>query len=142
MAGEHLRVRDCYVGQRVFWCMWVDQEDADRKRSVGSPVTGWYAYRRGLSPEIWAGVVERLTKSGCIMLRHFGRAGLVYSCEVDAVHDAYRIFCSLHLSDRYSHLVRPGLEEASRVLRLLCDLEVGCHQAQAAMNLSEVNYGR
>jgi hypothetical protein len=130
VAGE-LRAKDCYIGQRVFWVMWFDQQSTSETRKL------WYGYRDQLSPDIVSSVVERLPGNGSIMLRHFGRASNIYSCEIDAVRCAYELFCSIHLVGRYC-FPKCSLGEASRVLRELAELEFGIH---AAVSM-ERNHGR
>ena len=130
MAGE-LRAKDCYIGQRVFWVMWFDPHDTSEAR------TGWYGYRAKLSPEIWSSLVERLAGNGSVMLRHYGKALNIYSCEIDAVRAAYQLFCSINLADR-GYSTTCSLGEASRVLRELAELEFGIH---AAVSM-ERNHGR
>jgi len=130
MAGE-LRACDCYIGQRVFCVMWCDPNDDSANRK------GWYYYRRGRSPEIWSFVVDRLPRNGSIMLRGCGKAGNVYSCEINAVRGQYELFCQLHLGGGFG---RPAcsLGDASKALRELAELEFGVH---ASSNM-EITHGR
>lgn len=146
MANDNPRALlacDCYVGQVVFWVMWIDEEDAKQKRRDGDSVFGWYGYRRALSPEIWSDFVERTYRNGTIMLRHYGKAGRVYKCERDAVLSAYRTFCGLQMSDDWHRRDRfCDLAEAARVLGLLDELEEGLHRCLEMRNKRGACYGR
>lgn len=115
-----LRANDCYIGQRVFWVMWCDAKDTSENR------IGYYAYRNGFSPEVWSSCVERLPGNGSIMLKGYGRAKFICSCEMDAIQLEYELFCSLYLTKHF-RLPKPTLGEASRVLRELAELEFGLH---------------
>jgi len=128
MACE-LRSRDCYVGMRVFWIMWVDLKATSRLRHEGEPYPGKYCYSRGLTPEIWSSTVERLPRNGWIMLSHYGKASNVYSCEIDAVRGSYAV-----ISHRITRMTVDGrnrtpLQEAARVLQELAELEEGLEVA-------------
>lgn len=135
MAGE-LRVKDCYVGQRVYWVMWCDPGDTPENR------TGYYFYKPHLSPEIWSAAIERLHKNGSVVLCHYGRAFNVYPCEVDAVRGEYERFCAVYLpSGGPLSSYAPSncaLGEASRVLRELAELEFGVNAwASSAMSSTQ-----
>ena len=146
MAGEpqgYLSSRDCYVGQVVYWVMWIDEEDANKKTREGKSYTGRYAYRPGLSPEVWRDRVVSLPRNWSIMLERYGKAHCVSKCELDAVLMEYRSFCSFHLCDpwdRGKNLC--DLAEASRVLKMLSDLEEGIHRSHAMTDSMEVTHGR
>jgi hypothetical protein len=146
MAGEpqrYLCSRDCYVGQIVYWVMWIDEEDANKKTREGKPYTGCYSYRPGLSPEVWRDRVVSLPKNWSIMLERYGKAYCVSKCELDAVLMEYRSFCSFHLCDRWSNGNKLcDLFEASRVLKMLSDLEEGIHKSHAMTESMEAPHGR
>ena len=139
-----LKARDCYIGQRVFWVMWIDQKQSDESFATGSKYKGYYRYKPGLSPELWDDVVDKVTKNGHVGLRQFGKAREVYSCEIDAVRGAYQSFCyGLGVCVVYpsSKVVVP-LSESARVLNLLSEIEDGCHVRKAAIDAKEATHGR
>jgi hypothetical protein len=115
----------CYVGQRVYWVMWCGGSVDENDRAVG-----WFRYKPSLCPEIWSGVVDRLARNA-IMLLGYGRAGQCYATEIEAIRAAYEKFichrlCLCHWSHEFDATT---LGEASRVLRLLAELEYGLHNA-------------
>jgi hypothetical protein len=141
--GGYLSSKDCYIGQVVYWVMWVDEEDANWRRERGDPQKGWYGYRRGLSPILWSGRVIALPRNGAIMLEHFGRASCVSKCEIDAVAMECKSFCRWHLCGfPRSEGIICDIREAARVLGLMADLEDGLHRAHAMNNTKEVVHGR
>lgn len=152
MAGDaprRLRARDCYVGQRVYWIMWVDEQDARPKRDwhipegLREPVMGWFAYRDGLSPEIWSARVVAAHRNGTIMLDGYGKALSVYACESDAILGEYRAFCSMNMEVGWRGADRLcNLGEASRVLRILAELEYGLHESVRLSTQEEATDGR
>lgn len=132
-----LTAADCYIGQRVFFVMWVDAEEAYSNRVNGKPARGYFVYRPGMSPELWADVVEGLPRNGIIRTKHVGKLRKAYSCALHAVHGEYQWFCDYQLTHRAwlwnrNDFQRPAIEESARVLRLLAELEFGCHNAEAA----------
>lgn len=143
MAGE-LRWKDCYVGQPVFWVMWIDQKHADEAAAKGSGYAGYYRYKAGLSPELWGDVVDKVAKNGRVVLRQHGKAHDIYRCEIDAVRGACDIFCDeLGIHVLYpKRRVRVPLGEFARVINLLAELEDGCHVAKAALDTRKAQHGR
>lgn len=127
---DALEPKDCYVGQHVYWIMWVDPAEPYNKNDR----TGWYAYKQGCVPEIWSSVVERVT-SKKIWVRDYSKLNAnLYSCEQNAITGEYERFCDMRLSSGsvVSRLFpRVTLGEASIVLRKLAELE---------FNLNNSNY--
>lgn len=119
---DALEPKDCYVGQHVYWIMWIDPNEPYNEKGR----SGWYTYKQGCVPEIWSGVVERVT-SKKIWVRNYSKLrARLYSCEQSAITGAYETFCDLHLSSNYifsSYFPRFPLGEASVVLRKLAELE-------------------
>ena len=119
---KSLEPRDCYVGQHVYWIMWIDVNEPYNEKGR----TGWYTYKQDCVPEIWSGVVERVT-SKKIWVRNYSKLKAhLYSCEQAAITGAYETFCDLHLSSNHifsSYFERFPLGEASVVLRKLAELE-------------------
>lgn len=117
-----LEPKDCYAGQHVYWIMWIDLNAPYNENGR----TGWYAYKRGCVPEIWSGVVDRVT-SKKIWVRNYSKLkAQLYACEQSAITGAYERFCDLYLSSNNifsSYFPRFPLGEASVVLRKLAELE-------------------
>lgn len=149
MAGEwssdalRLSWRDCYIGQRVFWVMWIEADYYDGQKNGQPASRGWWWYKAGRSPEVWSGTVKASYKNGTIVLDHYGKAHSVFSCEMHAVEAAYVSFCDLHLSRGWPY----GsdfccLGEASRVLGLLAEIEYGIHNAVGRIGQRRALHGR
>jgi len=114
----------CYVGQRVYWVMWCDGLVDESGRQ-----TGWFCYKHGLCPEIWSGIVDRLARNA-IMLVGYGKTYECYSNQIEAINAAYEKFVLSELMhDWRMGFNLTSLGEASRVLRLLAELEYGLHCA-------------
>lgn len=117
-SAAALTPKTCYVGQHVYWLMWVDPTEP-----ANNDYIGWYTYKKGCVPEIWSGVVERVT-SKKIWVRNYPKLSAnLYSCEQHAVTGAYERFCATCLP--MARVTYPGitLGEASAVLRKLAELE-------------------
>lgn len=131
-----LSARDCYVGQLVHWVMWVNEDDARYRRGA----LGWWSYQDGLSPELWSGLVAKVSRNGTVMLEHYGKPkNAVYACELHAVNGAYEAFCLSNMAVWPSYRTPCRLGEASRALRLLAQLEYGLHESRTRQ---EVLHGR
>lgn len=122
---QDLTPSKCYIGQRVYWVMWCDGSVDENDRDLG-----WRHYKPGLSPVIWSGIVDRLARTA-IMLAGYGRSNECYASQIEAIHAAYEKFvCHTLTPFHWSHeFDSTNLGEASRVLRLLAELEYGLHNA-------------
>lgn len=119
----------CYVSQRVYWVMWCDGSVDENGRDVG-----WRRYKPGLFPVVWSGIVDRLPRTA-IMLVGYGRTTECYDSEIKAIHAAYEKFVRRLMPFHWSHeFDSTTLGEASRVLRMLAELEYGLHNATNLAN--------
>jgi hypothetical protein len=126
-----INVKNCYAGQIVYWVMWADPNDRSDNRC------GFYAYKRGLEPEIWESVVEKASPRK-IWLKHYPKfKGRIYSCAQDAIDGEYATFCKYangYPFDWRRESAEPiyTLGDASALLRKLAELEFNLNNAVAA----------
>lgn len=113
----------------MYWIMWSDPNDHS------DPHEGFYHYKRGLDPEIWSSVVEKIT-SKKIWVKDFPKfKGFLYACEQDAINGEYDKFCryayGLPWQRRYLEEGKPlwPLGDASVMLRKLAELEFNLNDA-------------
>ena len=116
MARYFLMPRECYIGQTVFFVAWYQ---GDGPPEIGQP--WWRVYKPRLSPHIEHDVVEKLSRD-FIFVEKYGKCYCPSSCQLNAVLFQYRQFIENHIEEC-------GLDEASRVLLELAELEFGLHQA-------------
>lgn len=108
--------KECYIGQPIFFVAWYQ---GDGPPNIGQP--WWRVYKRGLTPHIWHDVVKKISRD-FVICEKYGRFYCPSSCELNAVLFQYRHFVE-------NDIDKCGLDEASRVLFELAELEFGLHQA-------------
>lgn len=139
IASMPLSAKDCYVGQRVHWVMWLDIEN-EKKRIRGDDYAGCWAYTHGASPIMWSGVVSYLGTFR-VELKKYGVVPYkkrIYSCEIHAVEAEFVDFSRyINRKSRPCHL-----GEAARVLGLLSDIKNGLHEAVYLHRKKEAFCGR
>ena len=122
--------------------MWCDGSVDEDGKTVG-----WYRYKPGRSPEIWDGNVGRLARNA-IMLVGYGKAYECYPNQIEAINAAYEKFALSYLKHDWRFGCKLiSLGEASRVLRLLAELEYGLHcetvsESLMKASLKELTNGR
>lgn len=117
-----LTPQTCYVGQTVYWIMWVDpQQDNVAEKP------GWYVYKPSRKPEIWYDTVAHIKLRGrkITLTRHPKIDCAFYACAQDAITAEYEDLCKYRLNGYLQP--RLSLGEASAVLRALAELEFNLH---------------